>query len=360
MCTGLYLVHRLHRRRTLVRYHFMQPWAITLQQPQHILIRLPNWLGDMVMSTALVKAVAAQYPAARIDLIAKKGIDFLLDYFPEHGQRYIFSKETSKGLQGAWRFGKEIKAQQRYDLFICLPDSFSSAVMGHAIGAQVSIGYKKELRSVLFTNTYRKKKGLHRVEEYVDLLRQYSKNDLPVPPVELETGGRAKERRLIININSEALSRRLPVTKAVRLINTIRAQVNEAIILVGSNKEKPYVDEVYDQLNNTSNIHNAAGTTSLPELVRLLGSVSTVLTTDSGPAHVANALGAYTIVLFGAGNENNTAPYNTNNRQIIRLGQLPCEPCVSNTCKVYGTPECLLRLDDQYISNCVQQALQRS
>jgi lipopolysaccharide heptosyltransferase II len=331
-----------------------------MQQPQHILIRLPNWLGDMVMSTALVKAVAAQYPAARIDLIAKKGIDFLLDYFPLHGERYIFSKETSKGLTGTWRFGKAIRAQQQYDLFICLPDSFSSAVMGKAIGATTSIGYKKELRSLLFTHTYHKKKQLHRVEQYVDLLQQYTGNDAGLPVVELHAGDLPKQQQLIININSEAESRRLPLTKAVSIINTIRRQIREEIILVGSPKEKPFVDDVFSQLSDTTGIRNVSGHTSLPELVRLFGSVSTVLTTDSGPAHVANALGAHTIVLFGAGNEKNTAPYNDGNRQIIRLGQLPCEPCVSNTCKIYGTPECLLRLDEQYIAGFVKQALQRS
>lgn len=330
-----------------------------MQQPQYILIRLPNWLGDMVMSTALVKAVAAQYPGARIDLIAKKGIDFLLDHFPPHGQRYIFSKADYKGLSGAWRFGRSIKAQQQYDLFICLPDSFSSAVMGKAIGARVSIGYKKELRSFLFSHTYHKKTGLHRVEEYVDLLQQYSGNALDIPAVELDAGT-AKQRQLVININSEAVSRRLPEAKAISLIDTIRSKIQEDIILVGSPKEKPFVDAVFQQLADTTNISNAAGTTDLPGLVRTLGSATTVLTTDSGPAHVANAAGAFTIVLFGAGNEKNTAPYNKSNRSVIRLGQLPCEPCVSNTCKVYGTPECLLRLDEQMIASEVIHALNRS
>ena len=66
--------------------------------PMNILIRLPNWLGDMVMSTAFVQAVKNEYPTATIDLIAKKGIGFLLDYFPAHGQAFIFSKEEYKGL----------------------------------------------------------------------------------------------------------------------------------------------------------------------------------------------------------------------------------------------------------------------
>ena len=45
--------------------------------PMNILIRLPNWLGDMVMSTAFVQAVKNEYPNATIDLITKKGIDLL-------------------------------------------------------------------------------------------------------------------------------------------------------------------------------------------------------------------------------------------------------------------------------------------
>ncbi|HEX2682919.1 MAG TPA: glycosyltransferase family 9 protein, partial [Ferruginibacter sp.] len=133
----------------------------------NILIRLPNWLGDMVMSTAFVEAVKEQFPHATIDLVAKKGIDFLLDHFPEHGQRYIFSKEEFKGMLGARKFGQQIKAQKKYDIFFCLPDSFSSAVMANASGATTKVGFKKELRSVFLTHAYQKPKNLHRVQEYI-------------------------------------------------------------------------------------------------------------------------------------------------------------------------------------------------
>ena len=47
-------------------------------------------MGDMVMSSAFVRAVRELYPGSTIDLIAKKGIDVLLEFFPEHEQRYIF------------------------------------------------------------------------------------------------------------------------------------------------------------------------------------------------------------------------------------------------------------------------------
>jgi heptosyltransferase II len=314
------------------------------------LIRLPNWLGDMVMSSAFVKAVAAEYPQARLHLVAKKGIDFLLDYFPAHEQRYIFSKEDYKGLKGAWRFGKNIGKAIKFDLCFCLPDSFSSAVMARASGAKKIIGYKKELRSLLLTNSYNRPTGLHRVEDYLCLLEQFTGKKIPVPTVELLAPVVQREQKLVININSEAESRRLPATKAISLINTIKATVDCDILLVGSPKEKPFVDAVYAGLKDTARIINVAGQTNLPQLMQLFATVSTVLTTDSGPAHVANALGTHTIVLFGAGNEHNTAPYNKKNLTVIRLGKLSCEPCVNNTCKRYGVPECLLQLDEQLIA----------
>lgn len=325
--------------------------------PMNILIRLPNWLGDMVMSTAFVQAVKTQYPAAAIDLVAKKGIDFLLDHFPAHGQRYVFSKETYGGLAGAWKFGKLIREQKKYDLFFCLPDSFSSAVMGRAIAAKERVGFNKELRSVLLTHAFTRKKKQHRVETYIDLLQQFTKKELNIPPVMLYKGTAVKNNTLIININSEADSRRLPKEKAISIIDSIRAGFNNPVILTGSPNEAAFVDAVYNALPDKKNITNMAGKTGLPELLQLFASSAAVLTTDSGPAHVANAVGAHTIVLFGAGNEHNTAPYNKNNRTIIRLGQLDCEPCVSNTCKLYGIPQCLARLDEQVIIAAVTRVL---
>jgi len=324
---------------------------------QKILIRLPNWLGDLVMSTAFVKAVEETYPNAIIDLIVKQGIDVLLDHFPPHRKRYIFSKQPYKGLRGAWKFGKEIAAQEKYDLFFCLPDSLSSAVMAKATGAAKRIGYTKELRSLFLTNAFTKKQNLHRVEEYVDLLQQFTGTIIPTIAVGLNATGIEKKEALIININSEASSRRLPKEKAISIINAIQSNINEEIILIGSAKEKPFVDEVFAALSNPINIINLAGQTAIPQLINLMASCKAILTTDSGPAHVANAVGLQTIVLFGAGNENNTAPYNASNRKIIRLGQLPCEPCTKNTCKQFGIPECLLRLDENKIVQTVKEAL---
>ena len=316
---------------------------------KNILIRLPNWLGDMIMASSFVQAVKKYYPEAEIDLIAKQGLEFLLDYFPDHNKRIVFSKKEYEGLKGARAFGKKIRREKKYDLFFCLPDSLSSATMGAAINAKKSVGYKKNVRFLLLTNLYKKEKKLHRVEEYIHLLSQYVSREIEVPPVHLQCSNSSISDTLLININSEASSRRLPKIKAVSIIDAIKKNISSKIILIGSPSEYLFVNEVYELLNSKNNIINLAGQTSLPELVQLFSSCKGVLSTDSGPAHLSNALGKKTLVLFGAGNENNTAPYNKEYCTIIRLGKLACEPCVNNNCELYGIPECLLQLDENKI-----------
>jgi ADP-heptose:LPS heptosyltransferase len=134
-----------------------------------ILVRLPNWLGDMVMSVAFINELYRQYPQAEISVIAKRGIHELLPFFPPIKHSFVFDKAEYKGMKGLVEFGKTIKATEKYDLFFCLPDSFSSALMGYATGAKKRVGFKKELRSFLLTDTYPKPKRLHRVEEYLSL-----------------------------------------------------------------------------------------------------------------------------------------------------------------------------------------------
>jgi ADP-heptose:LPS heptosyltransferase len=138
---------------------------------------------------------------------------------------------------------------------------------------------------------------------------------------------------------------------AIQIISEIQQTFNKKIILIGGKTDAEYVDKVVMLLPDKKNIQNLTGKTSLTELAQLIAASELVLTTDSGPAHVANAIGIPTVVLFGAGNEKNTAPYNEVNRIIIRLGKLPCEPCVKNVCVLYGTPKCLELLDARLIVN---------
>lgn len=321
-----------------------------------ILVRLPNWLGDMVMAVGAVRQLPEIFPGAEVSVIVKKGLHDLLPFFPPTQHQFVFSKEEYRGVKGAWRFGRMIRKTEAFDLFISFPDSFSSALMGYATGAKKRIGFRKEGRDLLLTNVYTKPKGLHRAEEYLSLIEMYTSKKGGQLTVTLQHSFPKKDF-IAININSEAQSRRLTTAKAVELISTVRKRVHGKIFLVGGGKEAEFVESVLALLPDREEIISLAGKTSLPQLAEVLASAKSVLTTDSGPAHLANALGTQTVVLFGAGNEANTSPYNKDLLQVIRLGQLSCEPCTKNVCVRFETPQCLERLDPVFITNTLQQRI---
>lgn len=319
----------------------------------NILVRLPNWLGDMVMSTAFIRSVKLVYPEANIDVIAKKGLIQLMEFIPGTRNTYSFSRDEWPGLKGAYAFGKKLGEEQQYDKFFCLPDSLSSAVMAFATGSRERIGFKKEGRGIFLTKRYTRPKGIHRAEEYISLLQQYLGKEVPQPGVNLISKASRLKGRIIININSEAISRRMPVAKSISLLNLLMQQVPAEYLFIGGPNELSHVEAIIAGLHAKENIINMAGKTNLQALCDTIATGSLMLSTDSGPAHLANAFGVYTIVLMGAGDETNTAPYDANHRTIIRLGQLECEPCVKNTCK-FGLPKCLELLDEQKIVNAVK------
>src|ERR1700761_4838827 len=152
----------------------------------NILIRLPNWLGDVVMSTAFVKAVQQLYPDAQIDVIIKKELNGIAILIPGLNKIYSFSKQEYKGLNGVYQFGKTLRAGN-YDLFFCLPDSLSSAIMGWATRTKKRVGFGKEGRFFLLTNSYNKPANLHRTDEYISLLEQFSGRKITERSVKLDT-----------------------------------------------------------------------------------------------------------------------------------------------------------------------------
>jgi lipopolysaccharide heptosyltransferase II len=318
-----------------------------------ILIRLPNWLGDVVMSTAFVGAVRQSYPEALIDVIIKKELGGIASLIPGVNEVHLFSKQEFPGLTGVYQFGKTLRAE-KFDLFFCLPDSLSSAVMGWAIKAKKRIGFGKEGRFFLMTNTYKKPANLHRTDEYISLLEQFTGKMITERLVRLQAETiESNSSQVVLNFNSEAVSRRMPIEKGRQLIRALTNTFKNArFLVVGSPKEKAYVDELLSGTEN-GQIENCAGKTSLEGLCELMASSKAVLTTDSGPAHLANSLGVPAIVLFGAGNELNTAPYNKENLKVIRAGKLVCEPCVRNTCELYGIPKCMQLIDEIEIINAL-------
>jgi len=314
----------------------------------NILVRTPNWLGDFVMSLPFFEALKSHYPDSNVDIIVKKELRDLAAYVKGSREIITFS-QGELGLLGSAAFGKGIGRSNRYDLFFSLPDSFSSALMGFFSRSKIRVGYKSECRGFLLTHAYRRDKNQHRVKGYLGLLENYTGKTFSHPKISISSKPETKfsvpkGRNVVLNINSEAPSRKMPIPIAERIIRKIEGKHKFNIILTGAKRDEPYVSQVMELLTEKENVTNLAGKTTLAGLVDVIRQAEFVITTDSGMAHLSNAVGIKTIVLFGAGDERITGPYNSANLKIVRKDGVPCAPCVSNTCKI-GTPICMTEMD---------------
>ena len=311
------------------------------------------------MSTAFVEAVRKLYPDSVIDVVIKKELTGIASHIPGLNKIHSFSKQENQGLPGVYRFGKKLRAE-KYDLFFNLPTSLSSLIVGWATGARSRVGFAKEGGFFLLTHAYKKPLNVHRVDEYISLLEQFSGKASSKIQVKLtvEKPVQRDNNKVLVNFNSEASSRRMPIDKAKTIINLLtNAFKTTTFAFIGSPKEAAFVEQIIAKAENTDRIENLAGKTDLAGLISLMAASAAILTTDSGPAHMANSVGTPTIVLFGAGNEHNTAPYNKQNLTVIRYGKLSCEPCIKNTCELYGIPKCMQMIDELQIINALSQYL---
>ena len=325
-----------------------------------IIVRLPNWLGDVVMASAFVNALPQYYPDCVIDVIVKKELSGIAELIPNIHKCIPFDKKSFKGINGAYQFGKTLKAE-KYDLMFNLPNSISSSLMALGLGAKKSIGFKKEGSLIFLTKTYKKPKNLHRVEEYIYLLEQFNNKKASNKEVRLtiEKSNAPSNEKVLINFNSEASSRRMPVDKALSILNACtKAFPNQTFSFIGAPKEADFVEQIISLANPNPKFENLAGKTNLLNLCHLMAESTLMLTTDSGPAHLANSIALPVIVLFGAGNELNTAPFNKQDLTVIRYGELNCEPCVKNTCKLYDKPKCMEMLSELQIISAMGLYLQ--
>lgn len=302
----------------------------------NILVRLPNWLGDVIMSFPFLTALRISYPEAKISLIVKNGLEQVIDILDEDYTIIPFSKKEHKGLFACRTFGKGLAANVDYDYFFSLPDSFSSAWIGYFSGAKKRIGYKAEARSMLLTETYVKDQGSHRAKQYISLLLDYDASEIKFQSV--LNPARYKKRLgppkyILFNMNSAAESRTLPSMLTQQVISYLLETFDYTIILSGAASDVERVGEIKAYFSGEDRVEDWSGKTNLKQLFQLAAQANMTFTTDSGIGHISNAFGTKTIVLFGAGNDLITRPYYEDGLSIIRKEGLECAPCVSNQCK---------------------------
>ncbi len=234
------------------------------------------------------------------------------------------------------------------DRYFALPPSFTSALMGILLGARERIGYRSQGRAAFFTRTGRCPHGVHRSQEYFRLMELVEGNPpkfpLLTPPPVKHNLVPPTENFLVINPNSLASSRRLPEQRWVELVSLFD---DTDFVLTGAPDEVERVEALVLLLRRKTPQNRyfcLAGQTTILDLIPLLAQSRGLISNDSGPAHLAHFLGLPTLVFFGAGDPQNTGPSYGSGATLVLKKDLPCAPCLKNTCPL-GTLQCLKELE---------------
>ncbi len=277
------------------------------------------------MAYAFIEHLKLCFPSAIIDVIIKQNLSELVKFYPNIRSVYSFNKNGYKGLMGLRRFAKKI--DETYQIFFILPDSFSSAFMGGVIKAKHKVGYSNELRSIFLSHAYSIPNKIHRVDKYCKLLDKYIHSKETsifstvfkhIEPNNIDNLLPNSQKYIVLNLVSEDEKRTFGKDESLTIINAIQKILpTTKIAIIGTAKAQKHFNNLKIYLANTQNIVDLTQKTNLTELVSLLQSADLLISTDSGPAHLANSLATKVIVFFGKGKVWETSPYNKKDLEIL-------------------------------------------
>ncbi len=342
---------------------------------RRILVRGVNWLGDAVMTTPALLRLREKFPTAHIALLCPEKLGDLWRHHPAVDETIPFAAGES-----VFAIGKKLRAR-KFDLAVVLPNSPRSAIEPWLAGIPQRIGYARPWRDFFLTQAIASRAGAvkmqkrtgeeikalvsrypasniqhpvipaaaHQTHEYLHLAAALGANpELLAPQVvvtaeEIESAQKKFELEKItqpifgLNPGAEyGSAKRWPVEKFIAAAKEIQARTNCTWLIFGGKNDLELAGRIASQIQNPkSKIQNVSGQTSLRELMALLKTCRVLLTNDTGPMHVAAALGTPVVVPFGSTSPELTGPGLPGDarHQLIK-SDAPCSPCFLRECPI--------------------------
>ena len=149
-------------------------------------------------------------------------------------------------------------------------------------------------------------------------------------------------------------NKRWPANHFAELVRTLAEKFPDARFAVLGGKDDAPLGEMISQAA-PEKVLNLCGATTLPEMIEWVRRCDLLITNDTGPMHVAAALGKPLVALFGPTEPRRTGPYGQL-ENVLRLN-LPCSPCLSSRCSIENTDECLRALPPALVFERVEKLL---
>ena len=280
----------------------------------------------MVLLTPALRALKTAYPQSHLALLIRPLVADLMATHPYVDEVMVDSKGGGLSrLPSFWKSVSEIRRSD-FDLAVVLhPTSFRNALIPFLAGMfPERIGSNVSGRGILLTKACSDRRDLHEVHRYLRVLELI---DIHEPNAKLEfwhtdadrqaarqmlaTHGISPKEHLIgVNLGTTWRTKRWSLENFAEVITQVQKRLDARILLTGSTAEIP-LGEALTQITKVETI-NLIGKTTLMQLGALIESCDLYLTCDSGPMHIAAAVGTPTIALFGPTSPTRHGPYGEN------------------------------------------------
>jgi heptosyltransferase-2 len=309
---------------------------------KNILVRLPNWIGDLVMALPIIYDLKNKYPNAKITVMLKENLKDLVTNNKNISEIYCFKKPRNKIYPK--KIIKDLK-NKNFDLAILLTNSLSSSLWLYFAKIKQIIGYRN-FRSFFLTKKIKfpkDKNNIHQINLYKNLLKPLNikiSKTLPilkpdenlkekVKKILIENGYNKSKRLIAINAFAAYGSAKCyPLDKYISLTKKLINDKNNIVIFIGDKKNQIKNLEIFE----SKQVINLIGQTTLKELIALISLTNIFISNDSGPMHIASSLNKNLIAIFGSTSDIMTSPYSKN--QIVINKKVSCSPCFKRKCPI--------------------------
>jgi len=315
-----------------------------------IVVRAPNWVGDLVMATPMLRALRRGLPRASISILLKRHLFDVLRGLASYDE--LIPVDTRKGagrLVAIARTGLQLRPR-KFDLGILLTNSFSSAVELRLGAVTHRLGYAVNCRRFLVNDPVRLEKDtpgacpLPLLDVYLNLAKHVG-CDATDRAMELAVAPQAEEHVEdllrkeglkdgdgLLTINPAAAygpARCWAAERYAQLADVLSERFGSPVLINWGPGERPLALLVRSRMRQKPLVLGKPALT-LEELKALMKRSMLLVTNDTGPRHIAKALGTPVVTLFGPTDPRKTeAP---GGPEIALVNETVCQPCKHRIC----------------------------
>jgi heptosyltransferase-1 len=296
---------------------------------RNILIIKPSALGDIVHALPAMASLRASFPQARINWLVRPGFAPLLDCVPGIDELILFDRTRMNGWlyrPEAWSSLRDFLTSLRhrqFDLVVDFQGLFRTGFFAFYTGCPQRYGMSIAREGAVIFYTHRvphPSNTFHLIDYYNRIVAETGGKTLCtdcriIPPDsavtsirnKLAAGGLTDKPYAVLISGSAHQSKCWPTKRFSKIAEKFTRELNLSVVGAGNTSEHVLVEQLRQETSVP--ILNLAGQTDIPELIALLKNARLVLSNDTGPGHLAQALKTPTVLIFGHTNPLRVGPY---------------------------------------------------